>query len=112
MYGPANAHYGRQQLPLSFCPSVATMTLAPSAAPRGGGLCHNYLKAVDEVDFDVAYAMLNKIFARDTYTGPARYSPPVVVGIQTQVIRGNPDPAHISTSFAEWPDRAFLDQAV
>ena len=42
-----------------------------------------------------------RIFARDTYTGPARYSPPVVVGIRTEVIKGNPDPEHISTSFAE-----------
>ena len=60
-----------------------------------------YLKAVDVLDFDADYAMLNKIFARDTYTGPARYSPPVVVGVRTEVIRGNPDPAHISTSFVE-----------
>jgi IS1 family transposase len=60
-----------------------------------------YLTAVDVVDLDADYAMLIKIFARDTYTGPARYSPPIVVGTQTEVIRGNPDPAHISTSFAE-----------
>ncbi len=60
-----------------------------------------YLKAVDVLDFDADYAVLNKIFAKDTYTGPARYSPPVVVGVQTEVIRGNPDPAHISTSFVE-----------
>jgi IS1 family transposase len=59
-----------------------------------------YLTAVKEIDFDADYAMLNKIFAKD-YAGPGRYSPPVVVGTQTEVIRGNPDPAHISTSFAE-----------
>lgn len=60
-----------------------------------------YLKAVDVVDFDADYAMLQKIYAKDSYTGPARYSPPVVVGTTTEIIRGNPDPAHISTSFAE-----------
>ena len=60
-----------------------------------------YLTAVSTIDFDADYAMLNKIFARDYSPGPGRYSPPVVVGVQTEVIRGNPDPAHISTSFAE-----------
>jgi IS1 family transposase len=59
-----------------------------------------YLTAVDAIDFDADYAMLQKIFATDV-PGPGRYSPPVVVGTQTEVIRGNPDPTHISTSFAE-----------
>jgi IS1 family transposase len=59
-----------------------------------------YLKAVDAVDFDADYAMLIKIFATD-YAGPGRYSPPKCIGIQTQTIRGNPDPKLINTSFAE-----------
>jgi IS1 family transposase len=59
-----------------------------------------YLTAVDAIDFDADYAMLQKIFATDV-PSPGRYSPPVVVGITTEIIRGNPDPAHISTSFAE-----------
>lgn len=59
-----------------------------------------YLTAVDATDFDADYAMLQKIFATDV-PGPGRYSPPVVIGTQTEIIRGNPDPAHISTSFAE-----------
>jgi IS1 family transposase len=59
-----------------------------------------YLTAVDAIDFDADYAMLQKIFATDV-PGPGRYSPPVVVGTQTEIIRGNPDPAHVSTSFAE-----------
>jgi IS1 family transposase len=59
-----------------------------------------YLRAVSEVDFDADYAMLNKIFATD-YAGPGRYSPPKCIGTQTQVIKGNPDPDHINTSFAE-----------
>lgn len=59
-----------------------------------------YLKAVDVVDFDADYAMLNKIFATD-YAGPGRYSPPKCIGTQKQVISGNPDPAFVNTSFAE-----------
>jgi IS1 family transposase len=59
-----------------------------------------YLKAVDVVDFDADYAVLNKIFATD-YAGPGRYSPPKCIGIQKQVISGNPDPAFVNTSFAE-----------
>ena len=59
-----------------------------------------YLKAVDAVDFDADYAMLIKIFATE-YAGAARYSPPKCIGTQTQVIKGNPDPDLINTSFAE-----------
>jgi IS1 family transposase len=60
-----------------------------------------YLTAVRELDFDADYAMLNKIFASDAFTQLSRYSPPNVVGIQKEVIKGNPDPTHISTSFVE-----------
>jgi IS1 family transposase len=59
-----------------------------------------YLSAVREVDFDADYAMLIKIFAPSSgHTG--RYSPPHVVGVKTETIQGNPDPAHINTSYAE-----------
>ena len=33
--------------------------------------------------------------------GPGRYSPPKCIGIQTETIKGNPDPTLINTSFAE-----------
>ena len=59
-----------------------------------------YLTAVSEVDFDADYAMLIKIFATD-YEGAGRYSPPKCIGTQTDIIKGNPDPNHINTSFAE-----------
>jgi len=59
-----------------------------------------YLKAVQVVDFDADYAMLNKIFATD-YAGAGRYSPPKCIGAIKQVIMGNPDPDLINTSFAE-----------
>jgi hypothetical protein len=58
-----------------------------------------YLRAVAEVDLDADYAMLNKIFAPDYE--PGRYSPPQCVGAVKEVIKGDPDPRHISTSFAE-----------
>jgi IS1 family transposase len=59
-----------------------------------------YLKAVEVVDFDADYAMLNKIFATD-YAGPGRYSPPKCIGAVKTAIMGNPDPAPVNTSFAE-----------
>jgi IS1 family transposase len=59
-----------------------------------------YLTAVEAVDFDADYAMLNKIFATD-YAGPGRYSPPKCVGAIKNPIMGNPDPALVNTSFAE-----------
>ncbi len=59
-----------------------------------------YLTAVSQVDLDADYAMLIKIFATD-YEGVGRYSPPKCIGTQTDIIKGNPDPKHINTSFAE-----------
>lgn len=59
-----------------------------------------YLGAVSAVDLDADYAMLNKIFATDS-AGPGRYSPPKCIGAIKNPIMGNPDPAHINTSFAE-----------
>ena len=59
-----------------------------------------YLRAVDVLDFDADYAMLIKIFGKDM-SGPGRYSPPQVIGTRMEPIRGNPDPKHINTSFAE-----------
>lgn len=59
-----------------------------------------YLSAVREVDLDADYAMLVKIYGKDM-SGPSRYSPPACIGTKTRTIRGNPDPAHINTSYAE-----------
>jgi IS1 family transposase len=59
-----------------------------------------YLKAVQVVDFDADYAMLNKIFATD-YAGAGRYSPPKCIGAIKNPIMGNPDPALVNTSFVE-----------
>jgi IS1 family transposase len=59
-----------------------------------------YLQAVEAAfGDDVDYAMLQKIY------GPAseqhRYSPPQCVGIRRDMVQGNPDPDHVSTSYVE-----------
>jgi IS1 family transposase len=59
-----------------------------------------YLSAVNKLDFDADYAMLIKLYGRDDQSG-GRYSPPSVVGVTTQVIKGNPNPDHINTSYVE-----------
>ncbi len=48
----------------------------------------------------VDYAMLVKIYG-SAPEAENRYSPPVCLGTERTVIHGNPDPAHISTSFVE-----------
>src|SRR5436190_22371129 len=61
-----------------------------------------YLEAVEGAfGGDVDYAMLVKIFgaAPDAFKG--RYSPAECIGARKERIEGNPDPKHISTSFAE-----------
>jgi IS1 family transposase len=64
-----------------------------------------YLEAVEGAfGSGVDFAMLVKMYQRDSgKNAPAerRYSPAVCTGAQQQKIMGNPDPAHISTSFVE-----------
>ena len=61
-----------------------------------------YLEAVDHsFGEDVDYAMLIKLYG-PAPTGPeSRYSPSPCVGARKKEISGTPDPAHVSTSFAE-----------
>jgi hypothetical protein len=49
---------------------------------------------------DVDYAMLVKIYGADP-TGEKRYSPAECIGAVKHRVEGNPDPKHVSTSFAE-----------
>lgn len=49
---------------------------------------------------DVDYAMLVNIYGQ-TVEGQKRYSPPQIIGTETHCCTGNPDPDHISTSYAE-----------
>ena len=46
------------------------------------------------------FAQLVKVYGA-TAPGPARYSPPKIVEAVPTVVWGNPDPAHISTSYIE-----------
>ncbi len=45
------------------------------------------------------YAILMKIYG--TGLEQRRYSPPQCIGIRSDMVRGNPDPAHVSTSYIE-----------
>lgn len=60
-----------------------------------------YLDAVDNAfGGDVDYAQLVKIYGEDK-SGPGRYSPPEVVGVEHEEVCGSPDINHVSTSFVE-----------
>ena len=60
-----------------------------------------YLEAVEGAfGGDVDYAQLVKIYG-DTSDGEKRYSSPVCVGARKRRVEGRPDPAHVSTSYAE-----------
>jgi hypothetical protein len=59
-----------------------------------------YLEAVEGAfGADIDYAILNKVYASSQEE--TRYSPAECVGCERKRIMGNPDPAHISTSFVE-----------
>ncbi|MCY4384577.1 MAG: IS1 family transposase [Nitrospinae bacterium] len=62
-----------------------------------------YLVAVEDAfGADIDYAMLVKLYGSDGGTSPEkRYSPAECTGARMLQIEGNPDPAHISTSYAE-----------
>ena len=60
-----------------------------------------YLSAVDGAfGTSIDYAMLVKQYGTAS-EGEKRYSPAVCLGAQRTVIHGNPDPAHINTSYVE-----------
>ncbi len=61
-----------------------------------------YLEAVEGAfGGDVDYAMLIKIFGASPESMKGRYSPAECTGVRKERIEGNPDPKHVSTSFAE-----------
>jgi IS1 family transposase len=60
-----------------------------------------YLPAVEKAfGMSVDYAQLQKIYA-DTTEGQKRYSPAECIGCKLVPMIGEPDPAHVSTSFVE-----------
>ena len=62
-----------------------------------------YLRAVpDAFGSEIDYAMLEKLYANPPKEGAAtRYSPGQCCGTRRQTVIGNPDQAHVSTSYAE-----------
>jgi IS1 family transposase len=60
-----------------------------------------YLDAVDEAwATDVDYAMLQKLYGTEPES-ETRYSPAKCIGTRRDVVSGNPDPRHVSTSYVE-----------
>ncbi len=60
-----------------------------------------YLMAVDKAfGNEIDYAMLVKIYG-DSSEGQKRYGPAECIGCDQKVVKGSPDPKHISTSFIE-----------
>ena len=61
-----------------------------------------YLTAVEGAfGADVDYAMLDKIYSNPPSKGTTRYSPADCCGTRKIKVKGNPDIAHVSTSFVE-----------
>ncbi len=60
-----------------------------------------YLTAVDDAFANqIDYAMLVKLYGA-TPEGAIRYGPSECVGTRTNIISGNSDPEHVSTSYVE-----------
>lgn len=60
-----------------------------------------YLSAIEDAfGGDIDYAVLVKLYGADA-EGEKRYSPAQCIGTRCEVMQGNPDPKHISTSYAE-----------
>ena len=60
-----------------------------------------YLLAVDGAfGIDIDYARLHKIYGGST-EAQRTYSPAVCIGCRSEVVTGDPDPQHVSTSYAE-----------
>lgn len=59
-----------------------------------------YLEAIEAFGGDVDFAQLVKIY-RESGGTKGRYSPAECIGAKKKPVEGNPDPDHISTSYAE-----------
>ena len=93
MVGPRNPH-----MAFELMKDVASR-LAGKVQLTTDGL-YWYPHAVEHAfGIDVDYAVQTKKYGTDGL--PGRYSPPRFVGSTKEVIRGNPDQRHISTSFVE-----------
>jgi len=50
---------------------------------------------------DIDWAQLQKIYRTDPAAARGRYSPPICTGTKVRVLKGDPDPSRISTSYVE-----------
>lgn len=61
-----------------------------------------YLEAVENAfGADIDYAQLQKIYGAPSDEEQRRYSPARCIGCDLKVVSGDPDPAHVSTSYVE-----------
>ena len=61
-----------------------------------------YLEAVEGAfGGDIDYAQLIKLYGTASESAKGRYSPAECIGCRKERIEGSPDPAHVSTSYAE-----------
>jgi IS1 family transposase len=65
-----------------------------------------YVEAVESAfGIDIDYAVLEKHYGGPpqdlTGSTASRYSPPRITSVSRSIVRGNPDPSHISTSYVE-----------
>jgi IS1 family transposase len=61
-----------------------------------------YLEAVEGAfGAEIDYAMLQKVYGASLESAKGRYSPADCIGIMKTRITGNPDKAHVSTSYSE-----------
>ena len=94
---------GRRTPPMAyeFMKDVAARMAGPVQLTTDG--LHWYADAVDNAfGIDVDYAMLQKHYGSGGDSqGSGRYSPPRFTSATREVIKGDPDPRHISTSYIE-----------
>lgn len=61
-----------------------------------------YFSAVEDAfGSNVDYAQLQKLYGSPSDEDSRRYSPAVCIGCDMKVVSGDPDPAHVSTSYIE-----------
>src|SRR6266852_1515699 len=89
------------QAAITFMRDVASRLANPVQLTTDGH--HAYLYAVDAAfPREIDYAMIVKMYGTDpSVEAQRRYSPAMCISAERKVIRGNPDPEHISTSYVE-----------
>jgi IS1 family transposase len=61
-----------------------------------------YFDAVEDTFLgEIDYAVLVKIYGRHSHESVTRYSPAECIGTKVEIVNGDPDPEHISTSYVE-----------